>query len=96
VDGLQDRDFRIRYNARYDSSKAFRRMFLGLTLWWLSGVCIYLGCLSAIIWTLEFHYAFGLSLGLLFSYIIVWAAVSYYWVKMEMNQERKAHEASKC
>jgi hypothetical protein len=48
VDGLQDREFRVRYNARYNSSKAFRRMFLVLTFWWISGVFVYLGCLSAI------------------------------------------------
>jgi hypothetical protein len=94
VDGLQDREFRVRYNARYSSSKAFRRMFVGLTLWWAFGVCIYLGCLSAVIWTLEFHYAFGLSLGILFTYIITWATVSYYWVQIAMNRERKAHMLS--
>lgn len=71
VDGLQDREFRVRYNARYDSSKAFRRMFLFLTLWWVLGVLVYLGCVSAVIWTLQFHYAFGSSLGVLFAYIII-------------------------
>lgn len=92
VDGLQDREFRVRYNARYVSSKPFRRMLLGQTVWWISGVCVYLGCLSAIIWTLEFHYAFGLSLGVLFAYIIIWAAVSYIWLRIEMERERKAYE----
>lgn len=98
VDGLQDREFRVRYNARYDSSKAFRRMFVGLTLWWIFGVCVYIGCLSAIIWTLEFHYAFGSSLGVLFAYILIWAGVSYYWVLIEMERQRKAHDwiSSKC
>jgi len=96
VDGLQDREFRVRYNARYDSSKAFRRMFVILTLWWIFGVCVYLGCLSAVIWTLEFHYAFGLSLGVLFTYIIIWALVSYYWVRIEMEREQKACHISKC
>ena len=37
VDGLQDREFRVRYNDRYESNKAFRRMFLYLTLWWIFG-----------------------------------------------------------
>lgn len=94
VDGLQDREFRIRYNARYDSSKSFRRMLLGLTIWWIFGVCVYLGCLSAIVWTLEFHYAFGLSLGVLFAYILIWAAVSYIWLQIEMERERKALDIS--
>ncbi|PQE13115.1 beta-glucosidase 1 precursor protein [Rutstroemia sp. NJR-2017a BBW] len=98
VDGLQDREFRRRYNARYDSSKGFRRMFLVLTIWWIFGVLVYLGCLSAVIWTLEFHYAFGLSLGVLFAYLLTWALVSYYWVQVVMNREKRAFnsEKTKC
>jgi hypothetical protein len=98
VDGLQDREFRVRYNARYDSSKTFRRMSLRLTLWWIFGVCVYIECLSAIIWTLEFHYAFGASLGLLFGYIMILALVSYYWVQIDMERQRKADEGmlTKC
>jgi hypothetical protein len=98
VDGLQDREFRVRYNARYDSSKAFRRMFLMLTFWWILGILVYIGCVSAIIWILDFHYAFGSSLGVLFAYIIIWATVSYFYVDVEMERQRKAHEAlaGKC
>ena len=92
VDGLQDREFRVRYNERYESNKAFRRLFLDLTLWWMFGICVYIGSLSAIIWTLEFHYAFGLSLGILFSYIAIWAAVTYLWVRIEISREHKAYE----
>lgn len=97
VDGLQDREFRVRYNARYNTSKAFRRLFVYLTLWWVLGVCVYIGCLSAIIWTLEFHYAFGLSFGVLFSYILVWAAGTYLWIQKETARERRAFKAAnKC
>ncbi|KAJ9664749.1 hypothetical protein H2198_000095 [Neophaeococcomyces mojaviensis] len=92
VDGLQDREFRIRYNERYETNKAFRRMFYYLTLWWLLGVCVYVGAVSAVIWTCEFHIAFGLSLGVLFSYIAVWAAVSYVWVRIEIAREHRAFE----
>jgi hypothetical protein len=98
VDGLQDREFRVRYNARYDSSKSFRRMFLILTFWWITGVMVYIGAVSAIIWTLEFHYAFGSSLGVLFGYIVIWAGLSWKYVDVEMNRQRKAQEAleAKC
>lgn len=92
VDGLQDREFRIRYNERYQNSKAFRRMFVHLTLWWELGVCVYIGCVSAEIWTLEFHYAFGLSLGTLFLYIGIWAGTSYAYITWEMNRQKKAYE----
>jgi hypothetical protein len=91
VDGLQDREFRVRYNARYDSSKAFRRMFVYLTFWWIFGVLTYIGCVSVVIWLLPFHYAFGLSLGVLFTYITVWALVSYYWVMFSMGKEKRAY-----
>lgn len=72
VDGLQDREFRVRFNERYESNKMFRKFFVNLTLWWLLGVCVYIGCVSAIIWTLPFHYAFGASFGVLFAYIALW------------------------
>lgn len=92
VDGLQDREFRTRYNERYEANPMFRRFFFNLTLWWTLGVCVYIGCVSAVIWTLPFHYAFGLSLGLLFSYIAVWAVVTFVWVKFEMKREHEAYE----
>jgi hypothetical protein len=95
VDGLQDREFRVRYNERYESNNMFRRFFTDLTLWWLFGVCVYIGSVSAVIWTLPFHYAFGLSLGVLFSYIVIWAAVTYIWTINEMKREHKAYEAGK-
>lgn len=89
IDGCQDREFRIRFNRRYNASKAFRNMFVHLTLWWVLGICVYIGCVSAVIWTLEFHYAFGLSLGILFSYIAIWAATSYFWVDFAMKRENR-------
>lgn len=92
VDGLQDREFRVRYNERYETNKAFRRLFRDLTLWWMLGVCVYIGCLSAVIWTVEFHIAFGLSLGILFAYIALWAAGTFAWVSFEMGRQRKAYE----
>jgi hypothetical protein len=95
VDGLQDREFRVRFNDRYASSKAFRRMFVYLTLWWELGVCVYIGCLSAIIFTLEFHIAFGLSFGVLFAYIALWAAGSYVFVVYEMKRQAKAYEENR-
>lgn len=95
VDGLQDREFRVRYNDRYETNKAFRRMFLYLTLWWILGVCVYVGAVSAVIWTLEFHIAFGLSLGVLFGYIAVWAAVSAVYVKWEIAREHRMYEEGK-
>jgi hypothetical protein len=95
VDGLQDREFRVRYNERYETNKMFRRFFVYLTLWWILGVCVYIGCVSVVIWTLEFHYAFGLSFGVLFSYIAIWASVTAVWTRLEMKREHKAYEEGK-
>jgi hypothetical protein len=92
VDGLQDREFRVRYNTRWSHSKGFRRLFRLLTLWWLVGVCVYIGSASAIIWTLKFHYAFGLTFGILFAYIIIWSIATYVAVRIEMARERRRYE----
>lgn len=89
VDGLQDREFRVRYNLRYETSSLFRRMILHLTLWWFLGISIYLGSLSAIIWTLDFHIAFGLSLGILFTWILTWAALSYLYFQFDMERQSR-------
>lgn len=76
VDGLQDREFRVRHNQRYETNKAFRRMFLYLTLWWILGVGVCIGCVSAIVWTCKFPIAFGIAWGfcldiLLFGRVLV-------------------------
>lgn len=92
VDGLQDREFRVRYNERYEHNAMFRRFFFWLTLFWFFGCLIYIGCASAIIWTLEFNHAFGLIFGILFSWIGVWAFITWRWVKWEMRRERRAFE----
>jgi hypothetical protein len=93
VDGLQDREFRVRYNERYETNRRFRRLFTILTMWWLSGVAIYVGCVSAVIWKCEFHIAFGLSFGVLFSYIILWAGGTVLIVNWEMKREHEEYEA---
>lgn len=94
VDGLQDRGFRSRYNLRYQSSKAFRHMMFHLTLWWFLGICIYDGCLSAIIWSLEFHFAFGLSLGVLFGWILIWVSLSYAYFQFEISRQSRIQHTS--
>jgi hypothetical protein len=93
VDGLQDREFRVRYNERYETNRMFRNFFFNLTIWWMLGVCTYAGAVSAVIWTQPFEVAFGLSFGVLFSYIATWAGVTFFWVKYEMAREHRAYEA---
>ncbi|KAH8883138.1 hypothetical protein GQ53DRAFT_732639 [Thozetella sp. PMI_491] len=88
VDGWQGREFRVRFRARYDKSAMFRRMILELTIWWIVGGTIYIGCLSAIIWNVEFSVAFGLTLGLLFGWIILWAICTYIYVQLALEREK--------
>lgn len=89
VDGWQKRDFRRRFRARYDNSIMFRRMFMELTMWWFAGFMVYLGCLSAVIFNNPFHIAFGLSLGLLFSWIILWSICTYVFIQLALERERE-------
>ena len=53
---------------------------------------VYVGCVSAVIWTLPFNIAFELSLGVLFTYIAIWAGCIVVWVKWEIEREHKAFE----
>lgn len=89
VDGWQKKEFRIRYRERYDTSIMFRKMIFELTIWWFAGFIVYIGCLSAVIWNNPFHIAFGLSLGVLFAWIILWAICTYVYVQLALERERE-------
>lgn len=89
VDGCQGREFRVLYRARYRESHMFRRMIMELTLFWIFGVAIYLGCVSAVIWKLPFEFAFGSSLGVLFFWVILWAGLTWVWVKVALMREAR-------
>ncbi|POS68982.1 hypothetical protein DHEL01_v212625 [Diaporthe helianthi] len=89
VDGWQKKEFRARYRQRYDTSIMFQKMIFELTVWWCSGIIVYIGCLSAIIWNTPFEVAFGLSLGLLFAFIISWSIMTYIYIQIALERERK-------
>lgn len=88
VDGWLKKDFRVKYRKRYAVSIMFRKMILEITLWWVAGIMVYIGCLSAVIWRNPFHVAFGLSLGLLFMFIILWAICTYVYIQLALERER--------
>lgn len=88
VDGWLKNEFRVKYRARYANSIMFRKMILEITLWWISGIMVYIGCLSAVIWRLPFSIAFGVSLGVLFSFIIIWAISTYVYIQLALERER--------
>lgn len=88
VDGWQQREFRVRYRKRYANSIMFRKMILEITVWWCAGIMVYIGCLSAVIFRNPFHIAFGVSLGLLFAFIIIWSICTYVYVQLALERER--------
>jgi len=70
----------------------FRSFFFWLQVFWIAGASIYIGVLAAVIWRLEFEYAFGVSFGVLFSYITIWASTTFAWANWEMHREKRAFE----
>jgi hypothetical protein len=88
VDNFQGRKFRKRFRQRYEANPKIRAMILHLTLFWIGGICLYLGCIGAIIWNLEFEVAWGLSLGVLFMWILTWAGSTFLWVRTVVEREK--------
>lgn len=89
VDGWLKNEFRVKYRRRYATSIMFRKMIFEITLWWIAGILVYIGCLSAVIWNNPFHVAFGLSLGVLFAFIILWAITTYVYIQLALERERE-------
>lgn len=88
VDNFQGRKFRKRFRQRYEANPKIRTMILHLTLFWIGGICLYLGCIGAIIWSLEFEIAWGLSLGVMFMWILTWAGSTGLWVRTVVEREK--------
>lgn len=89
VDAVQGREFRVRYRARYRESPMFRQMIRDLNLFWIGGCTVYLGCVSAVVWNLSFEFAFGVTLGVLFFWVILWAFLTWVWVQLALIREAR-------
>ena len=88
VDNFQGRKFRKRFQQRYDANPKIRAMILHLTLFWIGGICLYLGLIGAIVFNLDFEVAWGLSLGVLFMWILTWAGSTFLWVRRVVEREK--------
>ncbi|KIW03638.1 uncharacterized protein PV09_05388 [Verruconis gallopava] len=88
VDNFQGRAFRKRFRQRYEANPRIRRMILHLTLFWIGGICMYNGLIAAIVFNLEFEYAWGTSLGVLFAWILSWAGTTFLWVRRIVDREK--------
>ena len=89
VDNFQGRKFRKKFRQRYEANPRIRAMILHLTLFWIGGICIYLGSMAAIIFTLPFEYAWGTSLGVLFGWVLCSAGITFLWTRTIVEKEKK-------
>jgi hypothetical protein len=89
VDAGQGRQYRAELKERWNASPLFRRLIWEVNLWWTLGGVIFIGALAGITWGCEFDLAYGLSFGIMFIWIGLWALVTWIWVKRKL---RKEHE----
>lgn len=89
VDAHQKRPFREELRARYAASRIFRAMIWEINMWWTIGGVLFIGGLAGITWAVPFPIAYGVSLGLLFVWIILWSMATIWWVKRALEIERK-------
>lgn len=87
VDAGQMWGFRERLKTRWNASPVFRRLLYVLNLWWMVGGVVFIGALAGMTWGLSFNIAYGLSLGLLFVWIGIWALATWWWVERQLIVE---------
>lgn len=89
VDAGQMREYRSELFARWNASPIFRTLIWEVNLWWTVGGVVFTGALAGITWGCDFNTAYGLSFGVLFIWIGVWAAVTWGWVRWRLKKERE-------
>jgi hypothetical protein len=92
VDAGQGRVYREELMARWNASPVFRTLLWEVNLWWVVGGIVFTGALAGITWGCEFNVAYGLSFGVLFIWIGVWSAATWWWVKVRLRKEREWFE----
>jgi hypothetical protein len=92
VDAGQKRGYRLEFKKRYDESPVFRRMIWDVNIWWTIGGIIFIGALAGMTWGLDFAVAYGLSFGLLWVWIGLWALGTLGLVQRALKMERKWFE----
>lgn len=92
VDAGQMRPYREELMERWNASPVFRTLIWEVNLWWTVGGIVFTAALAGITWGCDFNVAYGLSFGVLFIWIGVWAAGTWCWVKMRLQIEREWFE----
>jgi len=89
VDAGQMRGYREELRARWNASPVFRRLLWDINLWWTVGGIVFTAALAGMTWGLTFNVAYGLSLGLLFVWIGLWALGTWWLVGRGLSRERQ-------
>lgn len=89
VDADQMRVFREEFRARWIASPVFRRLLWDVNMWWTLGGVVFIGALAGMTWALDFNVAYGLSFGMLFVWIGIWALGSLWMVQRALRRERE-------
>jgi hypothetical protein len=87
VDAGQMRGYREELRERWNASPVFRRLIWDVNLWWIAGGVVFTGSLAGITWGCSFNVAYGLSFGVLFVWIGIWALGTWWWVGGELRRE---------
>jgi hypothetical protein len=87
VDAGQMRGYREELRERWIASPGFRRLIWDVNMWWTVGGVVFTGALAGITWGLDFNVAYGLSFGILFLWIGIWAGLTWLWVRRELGRE---------
>ncbi|GAA5998030.1 hypothetical protein JCM5350_005351 [Sporobolomyces pararoseus] len=90
VDFKHGRDWRKRTQARWAASPLFRKLCWEQTLFWSIASFIFGGIQAAIIWApTPLDVAYGLVLGMLFAWMLVFGVISYLLVHASLRRELK-------
>lgn len=89
VDTGMKRKYREELRARWNASQIFRTMIWQINLWWTVGGAIFMGALAAMTWKLDFEIAYGLSFGLIFLWMGLWALGTLFWMLRGLEKEQQ-------
>jgi hypothetical protein len=88
VEGGGRSAFRKALKARYEASPIFRRLLYEMTLYWAIGGLIFVGVSAALTFTTSLNIAFGVTLGWIPVWAVLWSIVARFWIGHRLKQEK--------
>lgn len=89
VDFRHGKEFRRQLHARYNASPVYRDLMWWETVFWVYGCTVYFAITAAVNWTTPFWFSYGFILGLLFLWLVSWAAMSIFIAKYFHRKEER-------